>query len=339
VSSSTLHPLPEGGIFLLKTVVTPSGFKIRGNLVGQMEKLASYNSNNNKYGITVSQILSEGYHKLDNPYLRSWGSKEEFLKTNRQFLSYIQKNFFEVKALWHLTPFHAQSYAENYLDHYSTWGRSELQKQSSQLHKLENMIQETLGYRQFSLGDKNLQSGRWVINRMALERAETHSRGSYKDPESLISSLKDADHSLFAQAQREGGFRFNELQYTREKNLKGITLDKITGEEIGVIFVHGKGGFERLCYVSPETYQKIEDIIQKNTSFHVDYNEYLRDLYSSSKDTDQDYEGSHGLRYNFAQERYDECLETGYSQEEALKKVSEDMGHHRPDITEHYLGR
>jgi len=325
----------------LKTVKTPSGFKIRGSLIGQMEKLAAWNSNNNKYGITVKQILSEGYSKLDNPYLRGWTSKEEFLKTSRQLLSYIKNTSPGVKALWHIKPEHIQSYVENYLGNYD-WAKQTLQKQSAQIGKLEKMIKYTLGYKGVNFGEQKLYSGRWLANKIASNMKTSHSRSAYKNPMGLlvkinITSSLSKNSALFAQAQKEGGFRFGELQYTRKENLKGITADEVTGEEKGIIHVKGKGGFERNCFISPQTYSRIEGVVNKEGKFFVDYNRYLSDLYSTSKATAQVYQGSHGLRYNFAQDRYDECLKNDHSHEEALKEVSEEMGHHRADITEHYL--
>jgi len=198
------------------------------------------------------------------------------------------------------------------------------------------------------------------------KKPEGRSRGAYKDPESLISALSGPKHSLFAQAQLEGGFRLNDLRYIREKNLKGTVTDRVTGKEKGVIWVEGRMGIIRNCYVSPRTYSKIKEIIDREEKFAIDERDYIRDLYSASKKTNQDYQGSDGFRYNFARRRYDECLKAletglidrfdipfekgdlkrlklkGKSKEEMfniaiLKKVAKEMGSHRPETVEHYL--
>jgi integrase len=49
------------------------------------------------------------------------------------------------------------------------------------------------------------------------------------------------------------------------------------------------------------------------------------------------YQGTHGLRWSWAQERFAELQRGGRTREEALVAVSHDLGHHRPDITERYL--
>ena len=47
--------------------------------------------------------------------------------------------------------------------------------------------------------------------------------------------------------------------------------------------------------------------------------------------------GIHGLRHNYAQERMDELQGSGFSYDDALSIVSQEMGHFRGDITETYL--
>ena len=325
----------------MKTTITPSGRKVRGNLFGQLEKIAWEMSNHKKFGLKIAKILSFSpeYTKANNPYLRSWASLSKFLQVNRQLIAHVRAEFPEIKNIWDIKSEHVQSYVENWMVGKYGFAKQTLKQHSAQIGKLERGMKYIWGYNEVSFGNKELMSGRWLANEIAKKIKEGPSRFAYKDPTALISSLKD-NHSLFAQAQREGGFRFSELQYIRLKNLKGLTTDKITGEEKGVIHVKGKGGFERDCFVSQETYQKIESIISisKQKAFKVDYDAYLGNLRQSAEKTNQDYESNHGLRYNFAQERYNEYLKADYSHEDALQDVSEEMGHHRVDITEHYLG-
>ena len=53
--------------------------------------------------------------------------------------------------------------------------------------------------------------------------------------------------------------------------------------------------------------------------------------------TRQPYQGSHGLRWSYAQERHNEVQQHGYTYEQSLSIVSQELGHERADITEHYL--
>ena len=72
--------------------------------------------------------------------------------------------------------------------------------------------------------------------------------------------------------------------------------------------------------------------------FKVDKDAYRADLKAASEKSGQEYTGSHGLGWNFAQKRFNELQENeNLTYKQALKQVSEEMGHHRADITEHYL--
>jgi len=64
---------------------------------------------------------------------------------------------------------------------------------------------------------------------------------------------------------------------------------------------------------------------------------YRKDLQRAANLTGQKYHGSHGLRWNFAQERFHNLMENGYTYEQALAQVSKERGHERADITKHYL--
>jgi hypothetical protein len=48
-------------------------------------------------------------------------------------------------------------------------------------------------------------------------------------------------------------------------------------------------------------------------------------------------EGNHSLLWSLAQERHAELQERGMTYEQSLSEVSQEMGHERVDISEHYL--
>ena len=64
---------------------------------------------------------------------------------------------------------------------------------------------------------------------------------------------------------------------------------------------------------------------------------YRKDLQRAANLRGQKYHGSHGLRWNFARERFHNLMENGYTYEQALAQVSRELGHERADITKHYL--
>jgi integrase len=101
--------------------------------------------------------------------------------------------------------------------------------------------------------------------------------------------------------------------------------------------VEGKRGKEREIGVSPETYARLEKEVAEGTRFEFDKAAYRADLKEAAAMTGQEYEGSHGLRWSWAQERHSELQERGMTYEQSLSVVSQEMGHERGDITEHYL--
>ena len=65
---------------------------------------------------------------------------------------------------------------------------------------------------------------------------------------------------------------------------------------------------------------------------------YRETLKVATAQSNYPYTGSHGLRWNFARDRFKKIqIKGSVSYEKALSIVSHEMFHQRPDITEHYL--
>ena len=162
-----------------------------------------------------------------------------------------------------------------------------------------------------------------------LERADPHR--AYTNPTVLLSHLQNPAHLIAGEVQLRGGARINEVSKIKANQMLGL----INGN--GKIEVKGKGGKVRVLTVPEKTYRAAEKIINENGTFQIDKNKYGRDLRQAALSSGQTASGSHGLRWNFAQARFAEIQKNGKSYEQALVKVSEEMGHQRADITEHYL--
>ena len=160
---------------------------------------------------------------------------------------------------------------------------------------------------------------------------------SYDDPGKLVNSLTNEDHRLVASIQHESGMRVAEASSIQASQLRGLTNDALTGKEVGQIDFTGKGGKENTGQVSVETYRELERHIGEHGSLNVAPDPYRESLKSASESSNQEYNGSHGLRWNFAQERFSELQSRGYSYEKCLGEVSREMGHNRIEITLHYL--
>lgn len=90
--------------------------------------------------------------------------------------------------------------------------------------------------------------------------------------------------------------------------------------------------------VTPQTYQRLAKYISTHGQLKVGADGYRHSLKAAAHQSGQDYNGSHGLRWNFAQERFAELQAHGLSYEKALGVLSHEMGHNRIEISEHYLG-
>ena len=160
---------------------------------------------------------------------------------------------------------------------------------------------------------------------------------AYADPDRLVAEVQGDIYSIAAAIQREGGARIAEANHITQGQLHGIRPDASTGEQKGWIEVEGKGGKVRETGVSPETYNRVAREISETRRFDFDKRGYARELESAAERSGQGHQGTHGLRWSWAQERHAELQEHGRTYEQALGLVSVELGHDRADITEHYL--
>ncbi len=150
---------------------------------------------------------------------------------------------------------------------------------------------------------------------------------AYTRPDAMLQHLT-GPHRLAAELQLYGGARVNEITRLKPEHMG----------EAGVIHLtNTKGGRRRDIHIPPELHRQISEIIARDGDFRFIYHQYRSALKSAAFESEQPYTGSHGLRWCFAQKMFAELQENGGGYEEALKAVSEQLGHSRPEITLHYL--
>lgn len=163
---------------------------------------------------------------------------------------------------------------------------------------------------------------------------------AYPDPLRLIEAILNGTHQLQAALQYEGGLRTEGVgapSHRRLKNplscraLRGIGADPVTGATAGIVASVEKGGKETEHFVSVETYRQLEKHLEVHGRLESDYFAYLEALNRAARQTGQYAagRGSHGLKHNFAQERYLECVAHGLSHEQALQQTSLETAHFR----------
>ncbi len=196
---------------------------------------------------------------------------------------------------------------------------------------------------------ERFETGKTYSFRPVIDELRTAARGElhafhctreYRDPAGLIACITDKSFRMAAKIQSEGGSRIRETALIREPQLVGVSQDRYTGRQVGLIHLTRtgtKGGRERQIHVEVDTYVDLSTIIKTSGEFRIDHNDYREALRQAARRSDQPYNGSHGLRYSFAQRRYRELRLRGLGDVEAKLQVSQEMGHSRPIITEWYL--
>ncbi len=155
---------------------------------------------------------------------------------------------------------------------------------------------------------------------------DVKSRG-YSNPQAIIDNMT-GNFKIAAELQYEAGCRIKECSNLTEKNMIGNGT---------ILLTNTKGGRRRPIQVPSEWYEQVAEIIRTENKFSFSYKTYLRRLQNAAFESGQAYTSSHGLRWNFAQRTMQQVQEQGSSYDNALRLVSERMGHSRKEITEHYL--
>ena len=271
----------------------------------------------------------------------SYGTAEKYKDTWHSVAEFAKQEF-GVKDITKLESHHIQAYLENKIAEgvkYSTF-----QRECAAIAKFEQALTR---FAQSDVAEKYKVSNTEFNFREAIESArevakETLSRDlrdrGFENAREVINNISRPESKIAASVQYEGGARISEATYIREDQLKGYVQDRVTGQEVGKIHLDNtKGGKERDIFVSKETYSKLETYIKENGEFKISKNTYSHDINNAARAAGEKVHDTHSFRYNFAQERYNQYLESGYTHEQSLQSISWEMGHERADISLHYL--
>ncbi len=272
----------------------------------------------------------------------SYSTQDAYQDVWRQSFAYARENY-GIRDLEKIEVSHIKGFLQSKLD--AGCANATLRQYCSAHEKLEQALnhynQEKGTGRTYDFS-KELREIRRIANQSAPRFEGTR---AYKNPERVIENIKDDRYRTIAAVQREGGARVHEVRFGRE-DLKGIRNGK------GVLSIRkGKGGKPREIRVEMKTYQEIKKEVAKlhhgqkwGIKNESDKNAYRADIKAACERAGEQYKnpqgktkGSHGFRYNYAQDRHQEVQQEGKSYLESLSQVSDEMGHVRGDITEHYL--
>lgn len=159
---------------------------------------------------------------------------------------------------------------------------------------------------------------------------------AYDNPQGLITALDQASFRLAARLQLLGGPRVREVSLIKADQCRGMWPDPLTGRENGWFGIEGKGGKRTTVGIPLGVYEELLKDIGARGMFQICVDSYRRALQRASAETGQAYQGSHGLRWNFARARLNELQRHGLVFEQAMQQVSRELGHERATITLHY---
>jgi len=175
----------------------------------------------------------------------------------------------------------------------------------------------------------------------------------------LIQHAQNKINALSTQIAYAAGLRAHELLTLRPAKEQPADTHrdneksphKFKGREGQYYTVKGKGGLTRVVIIPNHLAQQLEATRLENPKAYTDRSVHYTQYYNinggnrwsrsftraSNKQLGWS-NGAHGVRHQYAQERMVE-LQVNYkiNREEALKAVSQEMGHFRPGITEVYL--
>lgn len=158
------------------------------------------------------------------------------------------------------------------------------------------------------------------------EMKDTESR-AYSDPNALIGALESPQMQMVATMQLHYGLRIADATKVKIGNVKD-----------GVLLVdRSKNGQNLEVKLRPDDLIRMKELVAEYGTLHVKQDDYRDALKQACYDSGQEWNGTHGLRHNFAQNRLAELVGEGMDYHSARGAVSEELGHHRPEITDVYL--
>jgi len=282
------------------------------------------------FGQSKFEFKKEFYKKSEDKSMQNYGKEagiysyktyDKYSAIAKDLLHFARDNF-GVKDILKLDNHTVKAYLQSKLG--NGLSRKTLSGYAGAVAKLETAINKYCASRNLNQTYKfDTASFREQTNKLSYH----HLNRAYQNPEAIINALPDK-YKLAAKLQYEGGMRVGEVGKLKAENLK-------VGNAISV---RGKGGKSLTYNVSAETFKALSQTLSNGGYFFTrsEGNRYREALKKASIETGQVYQGSHGFRYNAAQDNMLEKLKSGASLNEAKQDTSEMLGHNRLSITEHY---
>lgn len=273
--------------------------------------------------------------------VHSYATLDQYRDVSRHCMDYARDNF-AIKDIEKLTPQVVKSFLESKVDQnvkYSTF-----QQYCAVMEKLGTAL-TAYSANHGRGGEYNFSPAIAEARKEAQATLDRYQAPrAYENPQAIRENIPNPEHQIAAALQHESGLRVSAATYVTTAQFQdrpkiGAKEKIVLGEN--QIWIKNKGGKQYAVQLTPETYRVLKaHVAAHDGKFEVKQNPYRTDIKQAATATGQLYagRGSHGLRWNFAQDRVAEKQDRGNaSHHQALGEVSNEMGHHRLIITEHYL--
>lgn len=264
------------------------------------------------------QGISDPHVIASNTGISSYSSLKTYKNVWIDCCKFARANYpGEFKQLQNINPKVVGEYIQSKID--DDCSLKYVNKCCSALNKFDNCLQRM----DIKVDFSDIISEKRALAKDILTEASETTR-AFKNPTEVIANMQNPTHQVVAELQLNYGLRIGDCKYINiEKQLDGNVLT----------VNHSKNGQPITKVLSPD----IANQLRSMNGLNVKYETYLYDLKKACNATGENYTGSHAFRHNFAQDKMEHYISNGCSEKTAVKEISEEMGHHRPDITYIYL--
>ena len=164
---------------------------------------------------------------------------------------------------------------------------------------------------------------------------------AFQTPQAVIQNINNPEYRTIASFQLASGLRLSELNHIRPNQLY---------EKDGKMYVsveQGKGGKDRVVEVKDrQAFQAFKSLVESKQQTEGKYtgkfvfskSGYRAAVASAAAKAGETERGTHSFRWNYAQREYiEKQVYQGKPESQAKLEVSNELGHNRESITDHYL--
>lgn len=281
------------------------------------------------------------------------GGNAKYRSAARSFCDFTSKEF-KLRNLRNISNKHLRLFAEHRAKQKKTTGN--IKTELSAIRKMHSKMENA----RYSLQKSNKKLG--VANREVIkngkniyDKAWTEQEYNQACDHAIGKGFSDVEIAM--RLSKNGGLRIEEVTSLSKKQINEALRN-------GSTEIRGKGGIWRTTYANSAEYRKAlkdalnqaksEHVFQKHGHNHKQAITRIRNFINRERNNWSTVEGDnkkggasdgrertsntmHGLRHNFAREKYYELKEKGMTGQQARKEVSKLLGHGRDEVTKVYL--